>query len=52
MPDESFDDISEAQQAIAKAAMECLNSEIEIERIRDHLCTAASAIERALHKLP
>ena len=52
MHDESFAEISEAQLAIAKAALECLNSDIEIGRVRDHLCVAATAIERALHKLP
>jgi predicted transcriptional regulator len=52
MQDESFAEISEAQLAIAKAALECLNSEVEIDRIREHLGVAASAIERAFHKLP
>ena len=52
MNDESFAEISEAQLAVAKAALECLNSEVEMQRVRDHLCAAATAIERALHKLP
>ena len=53
MPDdESFSEISEAQLAIAKAALECLNSEIDTKILKDHLCVALSSIERALHKLP
>lgn len=49
--DECFAHISEAQLAIAKAALECLNSEVEVQRVKKHLCHAATAIERALHKL-
>lgn len=52
MHDESFAEISAAQLAVAKAALECLNSEIEVDRIREHLGAAASAIERAFHSLP
>lgn len=50
--DESFAEISEAQLAIAKAALECLNTEVDYENVRNHLGAAASAIERAFHKLP
>lgn len=52
MHDESFAEISAAQLAVAKAALECLNSEVDFDRIREHLGAAASAIERAFHRLP
>jgi len=52
MHDEAFTEISEAQLAITKAALEALNSEVDTDNIREHLGAAASAIERAFHKLP